>query len=224
MDCPVCGAAVTTDSGRFCTRCGAALAQRCPACGRDGPPGAAFCAHCGAGLGGEGDPGPPPREPEAARSEVERRQLTVMFCDLVGSTALSAPARSRGPARRHRRLPGCCAAVIARYDGFVAKYMGDGVLAYFGYPRAHEDDAERAVRAGLADRRGGRPRSSAASGVELAGARIGIATGLVVVGDLIGEGAARSGASSARRRTSPRGCRRSPSPARGRRSPRAPAG
>ena len=85
----------------------------------------------------------------APSSEAERRQLTVMFCDLVGSTALSArldPEDLRAVIGAYHR---CVAAVIERAGGFVAKYMGDGVLAYFGYPQAHEDDAERAVRAGL---------------------------------------------------------------------------
>src|SRR6516165_4846008 len=84
-----------------------------------------------------------------ALAEAERRQLTVMFCDLVGSTALSvrfAPEELREEIRAYQNA---VSSVVARYDGFVAKYMGDGVLAYFGYPRAHEDDAERAVRAGL---------------------------------------------------------------------------
>src|SRR5712664_2116898 len=84
-----------------------------------------------------------------AQAEAERRQLTVMFCDLVGSTALSArldPEDLREIIAAYHRAVG---EVVAQFDGFVAKYMGDGVLVYFGYPRAHEDDAERAVRAGL---------------------------------------------------------------------------
>src|SRR5215475_2823293 len=83
------------------------------------------------------------------RDDAERRQLTVMFCDLVSSTALSArldPEDLRGIIGAHHR---CCTEWIERNGGFVAKYMGDGVLAYFGYPQAHEHDAERAVRAGL---------------------------------------------------------------------------
>src|SRR5580658_3222815 len=87
-----------------------------------------------------------PRPPDSA----ERRQLTVMFCDLVGSTALSGrldPEDLRGIIGAYHR---CCAELVERNGGFVAKYMGDGVLAYFGYPQAHEHDAERAVRAGLA--------------------------------------------------------------------------
>src|SRR5215471_14426391 len=119
----------------------------------------------------------------------ERRQLTVMFCDLVGSTALSArldPEDLRGIFGAYHR---CCAETIERNGGFVAKYMGDGVLAYFGYPQAHEDDAERAVRAGLALIEAvGKLATNAGSPLQV---RIGIATGLVVVGDLIGTGAAQ---------------------------------
>src|SRR6516162_129588 len=79
----------------------------------------------------------------------ERRQLTVMFCDLAGSTALSVRFDPEELREEIRAYQNAVSGVVARYDGFVAKYMGDGVLAYFGYPRAHEDDAERAVRAGL---------------------------------------------------------------------------
>jgi class 3 adenylate cyclase/predicted ATPase len=128
-----------------------------------------------------------PSEPIAAPSGAERRQLTVMFCDLVGSTALAA----RLDPEDLREVIGAYHAAVAeevgRLGGFVAKYMGDGVLIYFGYPQAHEDDAERAVRAGLALAE--RVPKLAAS--ETLIARIGIATGLVVVGDLIGTGAAQ---------------------------------
>jgi len=125
--------------------------------------------------------------PVAISGEAERRQLTVMFCDLVGSTALS----TRHDPEDLRELIGdyhrAVADTVGRFDGFVAKYMGDGVLIYFGYPRAHEDDAERAVRAGLAvvEAVG---RLSAREDLRV---RLGIATGLAVVGDLIGEGAAQ---------------------------------
>ena len=97
----------------------------------------------------------------AISGEAERRQLTVMFCDLVGSTPLSArfdPEDLREIIGAYHR---CVAETVGRFDGFVAKYMGDGVLVYFGYPEAHEDDAERAVRAGLAVDRRGRPESTA---------------------------------------------------------------
>ena len=117
----------------------------------------------------------------------ERRQVTVMFSDLVGSTALSArmdPEDLREVISAYQR---CVAETVQRFGGFVAKYMGDGVLIYFGYPQAHEDDAERAVRAGL--------ELVAAVGALKTHAplqtRVGIATGLVVVGDLIGSGASQ---------------------------------
>ncbi len=121
--------------------------------------------------------------------EAERRQLTVMFCDLVGSTALSArldPEDLREVIGAYHR---CCADLIGEAGGFVAKYMGDGVLAYFGYPQAHEHDAEHAVQAGLALVEAA-PQLTTAAGVPLQ-VRVGIATGLVVVGDLIGAGAAQ---------------------------------
>jgi class 3 adenylate cyclase/predicted ATPase len=123
------------------------------------------------------------------RDTAERRQLTVMFCDLVGSTALSTkldPEDLRGIINAHHR---CCTDLVESNDGFVAKYMGDGVLAYFGYPQAHEHDAERAVRAALALVEAV-PKLATTAGSPLA-VRVGIATGLVVVGDLIGTGAAR---------------------------------
>jgi len=130
--------------------------------------------------------------PVPAPAQAERRQLTVMFCDLVGSTALSTgmdPEDLRDVIASYQNR---CSAAIRRYDGFVAKYMGDGILAYFGYPRAYEDEAERSVRAGLdivnamAELNAAVPRPP---GVELA-VRIGIATGPVIVGDQIGEGTA----------------------------------
>jgi len=123
----------------------------------------------------------------SAPAGAERRQLTVMFCDLVGSTPLSTrydPEDLREIVGAYHR---CVADTVGRFGGFVAKYMGDGVLVYFGYPEAHEDDAERAVRAGLAviDAVGQLATQ------EPLNVRIGVATGLVVVGDLIGAGAAQ---------------------------------
>ena len=125
--------------------------------------------------------------PKPAQDTAERRQVTVMFSDLVGSTALSArmdPEDLREVISAYQK---CVAETVQRFGGFVAKYMGDGVLVYFGYPQAHEDDAERAVRAGL--------ELIAAVGALKTGAplqtRVGIATGLVVVGDLIGSGEAQ---------------------------------
>jgi class 3 adenylate cyclase len=129
-----------------------------------------------------------PTETEPTRQdEAERRQLTVMFTDLVDSTALSTkldPEDLRFVIGAYHK---CVAETIARFDGFVAKYMGDGALIYFGYPHAHEDDAERAVRAGLALVEAvGKLRIQ-----EPLEVRIGVATGLVVVGDLVGSGEAQ---------------------------------
>ena len=131
----------------------------------------------------------PHRVPQAPPPEdrAERRQVTVMFSDLVGSTALSArmdPEDLREVISAYQK---CVAETVRRFGGFVAKFMGDGVLIYFGYPQAHEDDAERAVRAGLelvaavSDLKTHAPLQT----------RVGIATGLVVVGDLIGSGASQ---------------------------------
>jgi predicted ATPase/class 3 adenylate cyclase len=123
----------------------------------------------------------------ALQDSAERRQVTVMFSDLVGSTALSArmdPEDLREVISAYQK---CVAETVRRFDGFVAKYLGDGVLVYFGYPQAHEDDAERAVRAGL-------ELITAVSALKTPAAlqtRVGIATGLVVVGDLIGTGSAQ---------------------------------
>jgi class 3 adenylate cyclase/tetratricopeptide (TPR) repeat protein len=120
----------------------------------------------------------------------ERRQLTIMFCDLAGSTALSTrldPEDMREIVSAYHR---CCTDLITKNGGFVARYVGDGVLVYFGYPQALEHDAERAVRAALA-LAAEVPRLQTAAGMALQ-VRIGIATGLVVVGDLIGTGVAHS--------------------------------
>jgi class 3 adenylate cyclase/predicted ATPase len=134
-------------------------------------------------------PGPGTATEPRPQDTAERRQLTVMFADLVDSTALSAcldPEDMREIIGAYQR---CCAEQIAKSGGFVAKYMGDGVLAYFGYPQAQEDDAERAVRAALAVVDAA-PRLRAGRDAALR-VRAGIATGLAVVGDLIGEGVAQ---------------------------------
>jgi class 3 adenylate cyclase len=132
----------------------------------------------------------PTAQPDPKPKDVaERRQLTVMFCDLVGSTSLSArmdPEDLRDVIYAYQTA---CVKVVQTYDGLVAKFMGDGILAYFGYPRAHEDDAERAVRSGLdIIREVDRLKTRVPDALKV---RIGIATGLVVVGDLVGEGAAQ---------------------------------
>jgi len=124
-----------------------------------------------------------------ARDEAERRHLTVMICDLVGSTALSARLDPEDMNAVIDAYHAACARIMLTYDGFIAEFRGDGILAYFGYPRADEDDAERTVRAGL-DIIAAVARLETHAAEPLA-VRIGIATGLVVVGDLSGEGALR---------------------------------
>ena len=129
-------------------------------------------------------------------TEAERRQLTVMFCDLVGSTELSRKLDPEDLRNVNRSYQDTCKVSIERYEGYVARYMGDGVLAYFGWPQAHEDDAERAVHSGLAlvDTMAELNKSIGTKyGITLA-VRVGIATGPVVVGDLVGEGASQESA------------------------------
>ena len=147
-----------------------------------------------------------PTSGAAAKDTAERRQVTVMFSDLVGSTALSArmdPEDLREVISAYHK---CAAETVRRFGGFVSQYLGDGVLVYFGYPQAHEDDAERAVRAGL-------ELVAAVSDLKTHAAlqaRVGIATGLVVVGDLMDAGMRKNAASLARRRTWQHGCKGSP--------------
>jgi class 3 adenylate cyclase len=132
------------------------------------------------------------RGPPTRRVDPERRQLTLLFCDLVAWTELSNRLDPEDLREVVYAYQACVAAVVERFEGHVAKYLGDGVLVYFGYPRAHEDDAERAVRRGLAI------AEAVAALVPLTDvqlqARVGIATGTAVVGDLIGEGASREAA------------------------------
>jgi class 3 adenylate cyclase len=191
--CPSCGKDIPGEA-RFCPQCGTPQALSCTACGHLNPAGSRFCAQCGAKLGDAAVAAPTPAPTaEAPASSVarapiaaERRQLTVMFCDLVGSTALSTKLDPEDLREVIAAYQKCAADVVTRFGGYVAKYMGDGVLVYFGYPEAHEADAENAVRAGLA----------LVDGIaqllkERHQVRIGIATGLVVVGELVGAGEAQ---------------------------------
>ena len=135
-------------------------------------------------------PGRQPSLPEA--DQAERRQLTVMFCDLVDSTALSRQLDPEDLQHIVRRFLDTSSQAIGRFEGYIARYMGDGMLVYFGYPHAHEDDAERAVHSGLAILDGVKAlnRKKTNQGINIA-ARIGIATGQVVVGELIGQETAK---------------------------------
>ena len=188
--CPSCGKP-NPDNNKFCGDCGVALALKCPSCGRQSPAGNRFCGDCGAPLTTTSLEAAPARSSlshSPTECEAERRQLTVLFCDLVGSTALSTKLDPEDFREIVGAFHRCCAKEITEHGGFVARYMGDGVLAYFSYPTAHEDDAERAVRAGLA-------LVAAVANLDFAAGtlrvRVGIATGLVVVGEPIGEGGSR---------------------------------
>ncbi|MFL5251520.1 MAG: adenylate/guanylate cyclase domain-containing protein, partial [Rhodopila sp.] len=134
------------------------------------------------------DDAPKRRTQGSLAAEAERRPLSVMFCDLIGSTALSARLDPEDLREVIRAYQACVVSTIQQFNGFIARYVGDGVLIYFGWPEAHETDAERAVRAGLAV-------AAAVSETQVGGeplqVRIGIATGLVVIGEQIGSGDSR---------------------------------
>ena len=180
--CAKCGARVSAGA-KFCAQCGASVSHSCPRCGHVAAAGAKFCANCGLGLAAKSAAGTL-SDPEAipASQSPERRQLTVMFCDMVDSTRLATRLDPEEQREVVGRFQSCCAREIKRFDGNVAQFLGDGVLAYFGYPQAHEDDAERAVLAGLSLLKAVRDLGPL-QGAALR-ARIGIATGVVVVGDL----------------------------------------
>ena len=140
MECPSCGS-VNQDGHRFCGNCGAPLPQCCSVCGRENPISNSYCGYCGAPLTSSAPPErlsavDAPTKP--ALPGAERRRLTVMFCDLVGSTAISSRLDPEDLREVFGKYHKDVATVVGRFDGFVAQYMGDGVLVYFGYPRAHE--------------------------------------------------------------------------------------
>src|SRR5215204_5764485 len=195
MECPSCRAEVPQGK-RFCIECGAPMPLPCPSCGSRNLASAKFCGDCGSNLSGTARAAALPTTSHSAqtrrvasRPSAERRQLTMMFCDLVGSTAMASHLDPEEMREVLRAFQNAVTGEIARLEGQVAKLMGDGVLAYFGWPRAHEDEAERAVRSGLAIGAAvARLRTPAAMPLSC---RVGIATGLVVVGDLVGEGSAQ---------------------------------
>ncbi|MEM7413771.1 MAG: adenylate/guanylate cyclase domain-containing protein [Myxococcota bacterium] len=170
---------------RFCEECGTPIAPRCPSCEAPLSATAKFCSQCGTAVAGDPVPTATPQDRDG---EAERRQITAMFCDLAGSTELAQrvdPEELREILRTYQQT---CAQMVARFDGHVAQLLGDGVLVYFGYPRAHEDDAQRAVRAGLAIQAelAKWNEERAARDEDLVQARIGIHTGPVVISALGG--------------------------------------
>jgi class 3 adenylate cyclase len=179
MRCSKCGSENPSDR-KFCGECGAQFLLRCPKCGKENVPPFRFCGECGAALA----------DPVVARAEEtkpvtasqgERRHLTVLFCDLVGSTEITARLDPEEWRETIANYHAAATEAITQCGGQVAKYLGDGVMAYFGWPLAHDNDAERAARAGLAlleaiarlNEQPSRPKLSA---------RVGIDSGTVVVG------------------------------------------
>src|SRR4029453_4089143 len=171
MNCPSCRRANLAEA-HFCLYCGTRLPRVCSQCQSVLPPEARFCMGCGHALAaGAHPPSPPPLDPTppvaqqergavqapswaaplagTSVHEAERRQLTVLFCDLVGSTPLAGQLDPEDWREVVRAYQTACAEVIGRFEGHIAQYLGDGLLVYFGYPQAHEDDALRAGRAGL---------------------------------------------------------------------------
>jgi len=170
---------------KFCIRCGVAFGVRCPKCGTENPPEASFCGDCGAGLvvtaRTEAEEHAHNIIVDRQAAEGERRHLTVLFCDLVGSTEIAShldPEEWREIVAGYHRA---AAQAIERFGGHVAQYLGDGVMVYFGWPEAHDNDAERAARAGLAILDAISKLHEHLTRPKLA-ARIGIDSGAVVVG------------------------------------------
>jgi class 3 adenylate cyclase len=152
MLCPSCAAEVPEGSN-FCEQCGMALPRLCPGCGHVNSTNARFCSKCGANLASPSevsDRASPVASLTPNAPSAERRQLTIMFCDMVGSSALSTRLDPEEQREVIAAFHACCANEIKSLGGMVAQYLGDGVLAYFGYPTAQENDAERAILAGLA--------------------------------------------------------------------------
>jgi len=205
MKCPNCQFE-NREGAKFCIECGNKLEINCPKCRHLNPPRSKFCEECGHNLiqpkeaphiddsgpldalptAARSDIQPTPPAAEAHTQEAERRQLTVMFCDLVGSTTLSARLDPEDLREVVCSYQEAAADVIQGFDGHIAQYLGDGLLVYFGYPKAHEDDAHRAVRTalGIVEAMGTlNTRLESRYGVQLA-VRLGIHTGPVVVGEI----------------------------------------
>src|SRR5436309_188543 len=166
---------------KFCTSCGTALIAVCPRCGAPTGADERFCGECGTALGRLSSTKTEQPQQAAVSIAGERRHLTVMFCDLVGSTEIAARLDPEEWRELVASYHSAAAEAITRFGGHVAKYLGDGVMAFFGYPEAHDDDAERAARAGFAildamSKLNERPAHAKLS------ARLGIDSGAVVVG------------------------------------------
>ena len=202
MECPKCQFD-NPQGTKFCNECGVSLQAHCAQCGFENLSRAKFCGQCGTSLTSQAPATSPtqtatqdhlaqvgPTSAKREAAEAERRQLTVMFCDIVDSTPLSGRLDPEDLREVVGAYQSTCAEVVHRFDGTIAQYLGDALLVYFGYPQAHEDDALRAVRAGLGLLMAMQTLNTHLErdkGIRLA-IRIGIHTGLVVVGEMGGEG------------------------------------
>ena len=182
MRCSKCGAE-SPDRAKFCEKCASPFTRRCPSCATENSPGAKFCIECANPLETETAPAAPSARSRGEYGGGERRHLTVLFSDLVNSTEIAAhldPEEWREIVARYHRAT---SDAVAKFGGQVAQFLGDGVMAFFGYPQAHDDNAERAVRAGLGILDAISETNRASGGdykVELA-VRVGIHTGQVVM-------------------------------------------
>jgi class 3 adenylate cyclase/predicted ATPase len=183
MICPRCGATVANNK-KFCGDCGTPLPWRCTACGGNNPADKRFCGDCGAARGGTSDPLPA----AAASPSPERRLVSAMFVELVGSSEIARRLDPKDFRETTGAVHGLVATLVARFNGSVAPYKGDGVLVYFGYPQAHETDAERAIRAGLTIVEAVARLDTLAGPPGTLGVSVGVNSGVVVAGDVVGSG------------------------------------
>jgi class 3 adenylate cyclase len=149
MRCSKCGSE-NREGRKFCTNCGTPLLAACPKCGAVVEPDEKFCGECGTALSDAAPAAADATQSVTAATTGERRHLTILFCDLVGSVTLASqldPEEWRATVAGYQRA---ASEAVTRFGGEVVRYVGDGIMAFFGYPVAHENDAERAVRAGLA--------------------------------------------------------------------------
>jgi class 3 adenylate cyclase len=186
MRCSKCGSE-NREGRKFCTKCGTPLLVACPKCGAAIEPDESFCGECGTPLGEATQTAADGTQSVRALAGGERRHLTILFCDLVGSVALTSqldPEEWRATVASYQRA---ASEAITRFGGEVARYVGDGIMAFFGYPVAHDNDAERAARAGLAILDGVAMLNETQSGRPKLSLRIGIDSGSVVVGTGAGQ-------------------------------------
>ncbi len=174
---------------KFCGQCGSPLHVSCINCGQANPPGFKFCGHCGHQIveGEQESEKSAPERHAGGAQEGERRHLTVMFCDLVGSTELSQLLDPEDLRQIVLQYQSICRKIVARFEGHVAQYLGDGILVYFGYPKAHENDAHRAVTSALAIIEGIKQLNSSLDSyhnIQLA-VRIGVHSGHIVIGNIL---------------------------------------